>query len=600
MIKICQNCKKDFIIDTEDFIFYEKIQVPAPTFCPDCRLVRRLAVRNERTLYKRICPKCSKNVISIYAPESPHTVYCNPCWWKDDWDPMTYGREYDFNRPFFEQFNELYNQAPLSALHTLYQTLENSEYVNMAGHLKNCYLLFNSDYDENCSYGTEIEHSKECYDNIIMEECELSYGNVNGEKSYNVFFSTDIETSHDIWFSKNLSGCSSCFGCVNLRNKKYHIFNEPYSKEEYETKIKELYNGSHKSIQEIQEKTKQLFLSVPYKYMHEKQNRNVTGDYVYYSDDVKECYVTVGSQHCRYCLWMLVKPVKDCWDFSEYGDNCERVYEVANSGIGLTDVKFSFFCVSELSRVEYCIKSYTSSDIFGCVSVRNKKYCVLNKQYTKEEYEALLPKIKQHMNDMPYIDAKGRKYRYGEFFPIELSAHGYNETTAQEHTPLTKEEALSQGYEWRNTEDKTHKVTRKWNELPDTIADINDNILKEIILCRAWDESKDEAIKHNCSQAFRITQNELNFYRRMNIPIPEQCPNTRHHERLKRRNPFKLWKRICQCAGETSDNQVYTNTSQTHKPHAITDHCPNEFETAYSSDRPEIIYCKECYQAEVI
>lgn len=30
--KICQNCKKDFTIDPEDFKFYEKIKVPSPTF----------------------------------------------------------------------------------------------------------------------------------------------------------------------------------------------------------------------------------------------------------------------------------------------------------------------------------------------------------------------------------------------------------------------------------------------------------------------------------------------------------------------------------------------------------------------------------------
>ncbi len=30
--KNCQNCKKDFIIEPEDFNFYEKIKVPAPTF----------------------------------------------------------------------------------------------------------------------------------------------------------------------------------------------------------------------------------------------------------------------------------------------------------------------------------------------------------------------------------------------------------------------------------------------------------------------------------------------------------------------------------------------------------------------------------------
>ena len=38
--RICQNCKSEFIIEPEDFNFYEKIKVPAPTWCPECRMIR--------------------------------------------------------------------------------------------------------------------------------------------------------------------------------------------------------------------------------------------------------------------------------------------------------------------------------------------------------------------------------------------------------------------------------------------------------------------------------------------------------------------------------------------------------------------------------
>ena len=62
----------------------------------------------------------------------------------------------------------------------------------------------------------------------------------------------------------------------------------------------------------------------------------------------------------------------------------------------------------------------------------------------------------------------------------------------------------------------------------------------------------------------------------MKIPIPRRCFYCRHEARLKRRNPFKLWHRKCMKLG-----------------------CENEFETSYSPDRPEIIYCEKCYQQEV-
>ncbi|KKT90642.1 MAG: hypothetical protein UW91_C0052G0013 [Parcubacteria group bacterium GW2011_GWF2_45_11] len=99
--KTCQNCKSGFTIEPEDFAFYEKIHVPPPTFCPDCRLQLRLLFRNERTFYKRKCDLCGKNMISSYAPEYTYPVYCQKCWWSDKWDPYQYGREYDFSKPFF-------------------------------------------------------------------------------------------------------------------------------------------------------------------------------------------------------------------------------------------------------------------------------------------------------------------------------------------------------------------------------------------------------------------------------------------------------------------------------------------------------------------
>lgn len=100
---ICQNCKTEFTIEPEDFEFYEKIQVPPPTFCPECRMARKMMFRNERVLYKRKCNLCKENIISIYHPKSSYTVYCNKCWWSDKWDSMNYGKNYDFKKSFFEQ-----------------------------------------------------------------------------------------------------------------------------------------------------------------------------------------------------------------------------------------------------------------------------------------------------------------------------------------------------------------------------------------------------------------------------------------------------------------------------------------------------------------
>src|SRR3989344_273751 len=114
--RACQNCKQNFTIEPDDFKFYEKMQVPPPTFCPKCRFQRRLAFLNLFNLYQRPCDLCGKNPVSDFAPGSPYKVYCAECWWSDKWDPLDYGRDYDFSRPFFEQIKELWRDVPLLGL----------------------------------------------------------------------------------------------------------------------------------------------------------------------------------------------------------------------------------------------------------------------------------------------------------------------------------------------------------------------------------------------------------------------------------------------------------------------------------------------------
>ena len=203
--KICQNCKASFVIDASDFAFYEKMKVPAPTFCPTCRLQRRLMFRNERNLYRRTCDRCGKTMLTIHSPDKQRIVYCQVCWWGDEWDASEYAMEYDPARNFFEQFSELQTRVPFMALINEYPTLINSEYVSHAGHIKDSYFVFNADYAEYSAYLVNIANVKESMDGNVVHNSELVYDGINIEKSSRVYFSEDIESSNDIYFSKNLS-----------------------------------------------------------------------------------------------------------------------------------------------------------------------------------------------------------------------------------------------------------------------------------------------------------------------------------------------------------------------------------------------------------
>ena len=53
-MKNCKECKKQFEIDSNDKTFYKKVNVPEPKLCPQCRMQRRFAFRNEKELLGRV------------------------------------------------------------------------------------------------------------------------------------------------------------------------------------------------------------------------------------------------------------------------------------------------------------------------------------------------------------------------------------------------------------------------------------------------------------------------------------------------------------------------------------------------------------------
>ena len=202
--RTCQNCRQQFLIEPDDFGFYEKIKVPPPTFCYKCRAQRRMAFRNERALNKRKSSLSGKDIFSTYPADVKFPVYTQEEWFSDVWDPMKYGREYDFNKPFFEQFRELSNSVPKPAKSATGGV--NSEYSNNFTDLKNCYLVFNAEYIEDSAYCTTANKSNNCLDNTFLERSELCYENFITKASSRVFFSHTIADSNDIWFSKVEAG----------------------------------------------------------------------------------------------------------------------------------------------------------------------------------------------------------------------------------------------------------------------------------------------------------------------------------------------------------------------------------------------------------
>ena len=572
--KTCQSCKKKFVIEPDDFSFYEKIKVAPPTFCPECRLIRRLASRNERFLHSGECGLCKKKILSMYAPGETYTVYCPGCWWSDGWDPGSYSRNYDFSRPFFEQYLEFKKTVPHEALYQ--SNFVNSEYANFGDNYKECYLVSGGWDNERLYYASQVNNISDSFDILLSNHLEFCYETIQSSRSSQLRYCNACEDSSDLFMCTDCRGCVSCFGCVGLRNKQYQVFNQQYSKNEYAEFIEKLEIHKYSSVEEIKKRFSEFALLQPYRSNRFRNAVDCTGDNIADSKNAKDSWAVNGVEDVRYTFFLSQE--KNTYDVSFVGKGGERLYEVVSSFGGESQVAGVRTLFDRNSF--YCENCSNCNDIFGCIGLKKKAYCIFNKEYSKEEFANVRDRIIEDMKTKLYRGNKDYTYTFGDFWPIEFQPFAYNETKAQEYFPLTKEEILERGYKWRDREDRHYKITHEAGDLPDSILESPDALSEAIIGCLHT-----AACNDNCTRAFKILKAELEFCRRMNVPIPRLCPNCRHMERIRMQNPLKLWHRSCMC---TQNNHGHNGT------------CQNEFETSYAPDQQEIIYCEKCYQQEVV
>lgn len=539
MKKNCEKCSIEFEITDEDLKFYDKVSpvfggkkyaIPAPTLCPDCRCQRRFAFRNERNLYKRKCDLSGKDIISVYPSDSKFKVYEQNEWWGDKWDALDYGVDFDFGKSFFEQFADLIAKVPKMNLSA--NNNENCDYINYSNYCKDSYLIFGCQGAENCAYSWRIHYSLECFDCAQLDDCKYCYECIDCDHCYELLYSQNCQNCSQSRYLSNSIGCSNCFMSCNLNHKQYYVLNEKYSKEDYEKKVSELLKKDRNELFAEFVEYKKKF---PCKAVNQISCQNCSGDYLV---ECKNCENVFSAKKCEDLKNIyLSEKAKDCMDCDIIGwPSAELCYDSISVAVNAVRNLFSNVCWT-CNDIFYCESCFNSHDLFGCTGLRHKEYCIFNKQYAKEEYEKLVPKIIQHME---------KTGEWGEFFPMKLSPFSYGESVASELYPLEKSEVLRLGLRWRDAENH------------DKQTGFSENVL----VCEVTGRS------------YKLTKSEIDFYKKFNLPLPKKCPDQRHKERIGMRNPKKLWKRKC-------------------------DKCGKGIETSYAPDRPEKVYCEDCYLKEI-
>jgi hypothetical protein len=550
-MKICKQCRNAFEVTDRDRLFYEKISpvingkrfdIPEPTLCPTCRARRRFMFRNERNLYQTKSALSGKAIISNVHPDSPWQVYEHEEWFGDEWDAGEFGRAYDFDIPFFQQLYELQLQVPILNLNLANN--ENCSYCNYVAASKNSYLIFGSVYSEECFYGNPYS-CKNCVDSLLVRDSELCYQCITCERCYECMYCQDCVSGRNLLMCYDCQNCSDCIGCAGLRGKQYCIYNTQFSPENYEAKRRALDLLSDEQMRELESKFTALCKTIPHRYAVLVNTEHCTGDYIYNSKNTYHAFDVQRSEDAAYLAQTI--DLKDCYDcnYTEENELCyEYIAHYQNQHCMFSNM------VHQCNNLMYSGFCLHSSDLFGCVGMKHKQYCILNKQYSKEEYNELLSRI---------IAQLQKEGVWGEFFSPELSYFCYNESVAQEYFPLNKEEAQAQNLKWRDAETKEYQ--KQTVEIPKDIARVTDAILNALLACET------------CGKNYKLIAPELEFYRNYHLPVPVLCPDCRHKGRLQKRNKRVLHDRSCSSCGIA-------------------------LQSTYAPERAESVLCEACYLKE--
>ena len=556
MEKNCQQCGNKFEIVDEDVKFYDsvsptfdgkKFTIPLPKLCPPCRQQRRLAMRNTSTLYHRKCDMTGKEIVSIYSPESPYIVYDQEVWWGDKWDPLAYGRDFDFSKTFAENITALYHDVPHMSLYTI--NSENSYYTNFALEQKNCYLIFGGGKNEDCLYGKFVSRCTDCVDSLAVYACQNCYMGIGSDDCYGCKYFVHSRNCSDCLMIEECSGCRNCTACFGLKMKQNCILNKQYSKEDYERIMSEYLPLTSEKVTNLQKQFDELKKDLPHIQSHIYASENCSGEAVYNS---KNCKYAFDTKDCEDCKFVHFTPKShdtyDCTFCSPHGTRF--CYNVCST----VDLESSMTCfyVWYGSNLYYSMECHHCQNIFGSVGLKMNKYCILNKQYSKEEYEKVVAKIVEHMQ---------KTGEWGEYFSYSSSPFYYNETIAQEYFPLDKNGVERLGSRWLDEKPEMAKEGEYFTP-PEDIREVDESICGKILKCKTT------------GRVYKILPTELQFYKRMGLPIPQNCPDQRHYDRLKFHNYYTLWPRKCA-------------------------KCDKQIETIYKPQSPEIVYCEDCYLKEV-
>jgi hypothetical protein len=552
--KTCIHCNIEFTISTEEMSMYEKVGIVLPTLCFFCRVKLHLSFWLYGKFRKGKSDLSGENLITILPENTRYPIYTLTEWYSDSWDAMDYGQKYNKDEIFFDQLKRLQEKVPRP--HQNAANNKGCEWSDDVWNSKNCYLSRSMEECEDLFYSYRNIKVKNSIDMIVCFNSERCFDCSNCDHCYKLFYSKNSRDCVDSYFLFDCRNCQDCFMCWNLRGKSYCIENIQYTKEEYQQKLKSIKFDSYNFISDLKNKFVEIIKN---KVIHREnfnlKTHNSTGNNLLNTKNCYNCHTISDSEDS----FNLIRGMKvdssidlcGCWYGELSGNNigCVNIY----------NLKYSSWSSSRNSEyLDLCIEC---ENCFGCIGLKKKKYCILNKQYTKEGYEELKTMIISDMKKTPLRQGyEGQGGEYGKFLPYEMSLGPFNFSTSFLYFPETaKEDILKLGGYWQDL-DESHIQGLSTDLLPDSIHEVSDDISSQALICpeTGW--------------RFNIAPNELIFYKQNNIPLP------RYHFDVRIKNNFKYMSSL-----KSYPNKCF--------------YCQKEIEVYYPPDWGyKNIACQNCYQ----
>lgn len=413
-----------------------------------------------------------------------------------------HGLAYDFDSSFFQNYAKLTQQTPFPA-RMIDPGSENSDFAEAVRRSKNIYLSHIVIHEcENILYTfyTQDRVRNVLNSVLVRDGCDNVYQSSGVIRWFNIFYSRYIVNCSNVWFSSNLMGCQECLFCDNLENQSYCIDNKPVDKAVYLAKKKEILSDPAKFFAYYMQ------VNLVSKNFN---SHNIKGQFCIDSNNVENGYFWYRVQDARNIFFVGHKEGRHnvldtfCSDEVGYGD----MFGCVN--IGRANNVYLCDCIVWQS-LYYCFNCWECSYCLGCSWLKNKSFCILNKEYSKEDWYVLANKIFAQMESDWILWA---------YFPASTNPLYFNDTAAYLiDDSFTKEEVTKEWY------------LRRDEEINVDIAPNADVITTQDLAQYQWFDSVEKrqidpeimkkVIKDEKWNYYKIVPMELDFLMKHGLPLP--------------------------------------------------------------------------------